>query len=89
MIFIGHSIQKKQNALSSQVLMENSPGLIIPWVTNKALVNFRKLKSYQGYFRPQCYETRYPLQEKIWKKYTWKLNNTLLNKQEITEEFKK
>ena len=44
---IGHSIQKQQNTLSSQVLLENSPGEIIPWVTNQALVNLKKLKSYQ------------------------------------------
>ena len=38
---------KQQNTLSSQVLMEHSPGLIISWVTNQASVNLRKLKSYQ------------------------------------------
>ena len=38
-VFIGHSIQKQQNTLSSQVLMEHSPGQIISWVTNQALVN--------------------------------------------------
>ena len=36
---------KKQG--KSQVLMEYSPGYIISWVTNQALVNLRKLKSYQ------------------------------------------
>ena len=41
-------------------------------------------------FRPQHYQTRYQLQEKICKKNTniWTLNNTLLNNQEITEEVK-
>ena len=40
-------------------------------------------------FRPQRYETRYQLQENICKKRnTWRLNNTLLNNQEITEENK-
>ena len=29
LIFIGHYIQKQQNTLSSQVHMEQSPGLII------------------------------------------------------------
>ena len=48
--FIGHSIQKQQNTLSSQVLMENPQGYIISWVTNQALVNLRKLKSYQVSF---------------------------------------
>ena len=37
-------------ALSSQVLMEHSPGYIISWVTNQASVNLRKLKSYQASF---------------------------------------
>ena len=34
----------------SQVLMEHSPGYIISWVTNQALVNLRKLKLYQASF---------------------------------------
>ena len=50
LIFIGHSIQKQQNTLSSQLLMEHSPGQIITWVTNQALVNLRKFKSYQVSF---------------------------------------
>ena len=50
MIFIGHSIQKQQNKLSSQVCMEYSPGDIISWVTNQALVHLRKLKLYQVSF---------------------------------------
>ena len=41
----------------------------ISWVTNQALVNLRKLKSYQVSFQPQLYETRYQLQEKICEKY--------------------
>ena len=32
------------------VLVEHSPGNIISWVTNQALVNLRKLKSYQVSF---------------------------------------
>ena len=43
-------------------------------------------------FRPQCYKTTYQLQGKNCKtnKQTnkWRLNNTLLNNQEITEEIK-
>ena len=49
MDFIGHSIQK-QNTLSSQVLMEHSPGEITSWITNQASVNLRKLKLYQVSF---------------------------------------
>ena len=40
-------------------------------------------------FQPQRYETRYQLQEKICKNTnTWRLNNTLVHNQEITEEIK-
>ena len=39
LIFMGHSIQKQLNTISSQVLMEHSPGYIISSITNKALVN--------------------------------------------------
>ena len=41
-------------------------------------------------FQPQCYETRYQLQEKksLKNTNTWRLNNILLNNQEITEEIK-
>ena len=41
---------KQQNTLSSQVLMEHPPEYIISWVTDQALVNLRKLKSYQVSF---------------------------------------
>ena len=50
LIFIGHSIQKQQITLSSQVHMEHSPGQITSWVTNQASVNLRKLNSYQASF---------------------------------------
>ena len=77
---------KKQITISSQVLMEHSAGLIISWVTNHALVNLRKLKPYEVSFHPQCYKTRYQLQEKNFmkKENTWRQNNTLLKNQEIT-----
>ena len=40
-------------------------------------------------FRPQCYETRYQLQEKtVRNTNTWRLNNMFLNNQEVTEEIK-
>ena len=39
--------------------------------------------------QPQCYKTRYQLQEKSVKNTdTWRLNNTQVNNQEITEEMK-
>ena len=40
-------------------------------------------------FRPRCYETRNQLQGKTAKNTnTWRLNNMLLNNQEIIEEIK-
>ena len=50
LMFIGHSIRKQQNTLSSQVHMEHSPGQITSWVSKQASVNVRKLKSYQASF---------------------------------------
>ena len=50
LIFIGHSIRKQQNTLSSQVHMEHSPGSITFWVINQASGNLRKLKPYQASF---------------------------------------
>ena len=59
------------------------------------MVNLRKFKSYQAFFffffLTQCYEIRYQLQGGKCKKKntnTWRLNNTLLNNQEVTEEVK-
>ena len=45
---------------------------------------------YQAFFRPQCYEIRNQLQGKktVKNTNTWRLNNILLNNQEITEENK-
>ena len=41
---------KQQNTPSSQGHMENSLRLITFWATNQAMVNLRKLKSYQASF---------------------------------------
>ena len=53
-----------------------------------SLGKFGKLKLYL--FKPQHNETRYQLQEKksVKNTNTWRVNNTLLNNQEITEEVK-
>ena len=48
---------------------EHSAGQIISWVTNQALVNLRNWNHIKHLFRPQHYEPRYQLQEKICKKY--------------------
>ena len=51
----------------------------------------KKMKSFQGLFWSQCGKIRCQLQEKKNIKNTniWRLNNTLLNNQQITEEIKK
>ena len=52
------------------------------------MVYLRKLKSYQVSFQTQCYDTRYHRKKSVKYTNTWRLNNTLLNNQEITEEIK-
>ena len=69
--------------------MEHSPGQITSWVTNQASVNLRKLKSFQAFFPTTCYEIEINYREKnVQNTNAWRLNNTLLNNQEITEENK-
>ena len=43
------------------------------------------------FFQPQCYETRYQLQEKktVRSKNTQRLNNAFLNKQQVAKEIKR
>ena len=42
------------------------------------------------FLQPQCHETRYPLQEKTIKNTnTWRLNNTFICNQQVTEEIKR
>ena len=89
-MFVGHSIQKQQITLSSQVRTEHSPGKITSWVTNQASVNLRKLKSYQAsFFDYNAMRLEMNYREKnVESTHTCRLHNTLLNKQEITEEIK-
>ena len=45
---------------------------------------------YQASSLTKCYEIRYQLQEiKVKNTNTWRLNNTSLNNQEVTEEIKR
>ena len=64
---------------------------ITSWAINLALVNSKKLKSFQASFLTQCHKIRSQLQEKkiIKNPNIWRLNNTLLNNQQITKEIKK
>ena len=90
LISSGHSIQMK-NTPSSQMHMEHSPGQTTSWVTNQTSVNLRKLKSYQTsslttMLRDQISITR---KKTVRNTNTWRLNNTFLNNQQVTEEIKR
>ena len=50
LIDIYRTFHPKTREYTSQGLTDHSPGQIISWVTNQALVNLRKLKSYQVSF---------------------------------------
>ena len=73
--------------------MEHSPGWITSWVTNQASENLRKLKLYQVSFLTTmlCNLISITGKEKKTIKITntWRLNNTLLNNQQVTEDIKK
>ena len=92
LISSGHSIQMQKNTPSSQVHMEHSPGQTTSWVIYQTPVNLRKLKSYQASFLTTilCDEMRFFHKEKtVRNTNTWRLNNTFLNNQQVTEEIKR
>ena len=66
--------------------MENSPGYIISWVTNQ----FMKIEIVSSIFSDHnTMQLDFNYRKKTVKNTnTWRLNNTLLNNQEITEEIK-
>ena len=77
--------------LSSQVHIDHSPGETASWTTNHASINLRKLKSYQAFFLITMlwYWISTAGGEKLQKNTnSWRLNNTLLNNKEVTEEIR-
>ena len=70
--------------------MEHSPGLIKCWATKQALVNLRKLKSYQASLPTITLrlEINYKKKKTVKNTNMWRLNNMLLNNQWIPEEIK-
>ena len=91
LISSGHSIQMQKNTPSSQVHMEHSPGQNTSWVTNKTSVNLRKLKLYQA-SSPTTMLQRLDINYKkktVKNTNTWRLNNTFLKNQQVTEEIKR
>ena len=72
--------------------MESSPGWITSWAINLALVNSKKEWNHSNHlFWPQCSKIISQLKEKktIKNSNIGRLNNTLLNNQQIIEEIKK
>ena len=70
--------------------MEHSPGYITSWVTNKASVNLRKIEIISSIFsdhNAMRLEMNYR-EKNVKNTDTWRLNNTVLNNQEITEDIK-
>ena len=90
MISSGHSIQVQTNTLFPQVHMECSSRYTISWITNQASVNLRKVKSYWS-FLITTLQAQISIMGKSTVKNTntWRLNNTFLNNQQVTEEIKK
>ena len=89
----GHCIQMQKNTPSSQVPMEHFPGQSTSWVTNQTSVDLRKLISYQASsqtttLRDQISITRRK-KKTVRNTNTWRLNNTFLNNQQVTEEIQK
>ena len=89
LIFSGHSIQMQKNTLS-QGHMEHSPGWTTSWVTNQTSVNVRKLKSSSIFSNHNAMRLDSNYQKKsVRNTNTWRLNNTFLNTQQVTEEIKR
>ena len=82
---------KTINFTFSQVQMEPSLGQITSWAINLALVNFLKIEITPSIFSDHN-AVRLDLnyrRKTIKNSNIWRLNNTLLNNQQITEEIKK
>ena len=89
LISSGHSIQMQKNTPSSQVHMEHSPGQTTSWVTNQTSVNLRKLKLLSSIFSDQNAMRLDTKKKTVRNTNTWRLNNMLLNNQQVTEEIKR
>ena len=91
LISSGHSIQMQKNTPSSQVHMEHSPGQTTTWITNQTSVNLRKLKLYQASsLNHDAMRLDVNYKNKTERNTnTWRLSNTFLNNQQVTEEIKR
>ena len=91
LISSGHSIQLQKNNPSSQVHMEHSPGQTTSWVTNQTSVKL-KIEIVSGIFSNQNtmrLDINYKKKKTVRNTNIWRLNNTFLNNQQVTEEIKR
>ena len=80
----------QKNTPSSQVPMELSPGQITSWVTNQTSVKFKKIEIISSIFsahNAMIPDINYKKKSRR-NTNTWRLNNTFLNNQQVTEEIK-
>ena len=79
----------QKNTPSSQVYMEHSPEQTTSWITNQTSVNLRKLESCKASY-PNTIRVDVNYKKKMVRNTnTWRLNNTFLNNQQVTEEIKR
>ena len=79
----------QKNTPSSQMHMEHSPGQTTSWVTNQTSV--KKTETISSIFSDRN-AMRLDINYKkktVRKTNTWRLNNTLLNNQQVIEEIKR
>ena len=72
--------------------IEHFPGLITSWVINLALVNYKKIEIISSIFSDHNavrLDVNYRKKKTIKNANIWRLNNMLLNNQQISEEIKK
>ena len=69
--------------------MEHSPGQTTSWITNQTSVNLRKLKLYQTSDDNTVKLDINYKKKTVENTNTWRVNNTFLNKEQVTEEIKR
>ena len=87
----GHSIQMQKNTPSSQVHMEHSPGQTKILGHKLNLSKLKKIEIISGIFsnhNAMRLDINYK-KKAVRNTNTWRLNNTFLNNQQVTEEIKR
>jgi len=77
----------QKNTPSSQVDIEHSPGQTTSWVTNQTSVKTEIISSVFSNHKAMRLDINY--KKKTRNTNTWRLNNTFLNNQQVTEEIKR